>query len=246
MVTKILSLNIWGGRRLESLLSYIDAMRDVDIICLQEVFGLHVTPLAQLDAQDCASVYDKLIEALPDHQAFFCPIVDRSYGLAAFIKSKYSVLRHERHLIHRCQPGSDHGLFHDRVLQLLDVAISDQNMQVMNIHGLVNGHGKTDSSSRLEQTRAILSIAGLDGKPTILLGDFNLTLNTACIALIERQFTNLVRQYSIQSTRSAFYSKPDRYADYIFLSPQLRCVDFAVPDHDVSDHLPLLCSFTSD
>ena len=119
-------------------------------------------------------------------------------------------------------------------------------MQVTNVHGLVNGWGKTDSSSRLEQTRTILSLAGLDDKPTILLGDFNLSLNSDCIALIEHQFTNLIRQNKVQSTRSAFYSKPDRYADYIFLSPQLNCIDFAVLDHDALWSFYLVISFSSE
>ena len=51
---------------------------------------------------------------------------------------------------------------------------------------------------------------------------------------------NLVKAYGITSTRSLLYKRPDRFADYVLVSPEVQVEHFQVLDEVVSDHLPLL------
>jgi endonuclease/exonuclease/phosphatase family metal-dependent hydrolase len=77
----------------------------------------------------------------------------------------------------------------------------------------------------------------------ILCGDFNLLPDTDSLAILEQGMRNLVKEYRVTSTRSQFYEKPDRFADYILVSPEVIVEDFQVLDEAVSDHLPLLLEF---
>ncbi len=54
---------------------------------------------------------------------------------------------------------------------------------------------------------------------------------------------NLVKEYRVTSTRSQLYKKPDKFADYILVSPEVIVEDFKVLEEEMSDHLPLLLTF---
>jgi endonuclease/exonuclease/phosphatase family metal-dependent hydrolase len=77
----------------------------------------------------------------------------------------------------------------------------------------------------------------------ILCGDFNLLPNTDSLTILEQGMRNLIKEYPVTSTRSRFYEKPDKFADYILVSPEVVVEDFQVLDEAVSDHLPLLLEF---
>lgn len=55
----------------------------------------------------------------------------------------------------------------------------------------------------------------------ILIGDLNLDPDTESIKILEKEMRNLVKKYSIQTTRSDLYSKKEimPLADYCFVSP---------------------------
>jgi endonuclease/exonuclease/phosphatase family metal-dependent hydrolase len=50
---------------------------------------------------------------------------------------------------------------------------------------------------------------------------------------------NLIKKYNITSTRTSIYTKPDKYADYVLVSPNIEVIDFKVLPDEVSDHAPL-------
>lgn len=51
---------------------------------------------------------------------------------------------------------------------------------------------------------------------------------------------NLIREYGITSTRTSFYQKPEKHADYVFVSEGISVKAFTVLPDEVSDHAPLL------
>jgi len=55
----------------------------------------------------------------------------------------------------------------------------------------------------------------------------------------EAGLTDLIKKHNIKSTRTSFYKKPERHADYIFLSTGIKEKDFKVLPEEVSDHSPL-------
>jgi endonuclease/exonuclease/phosphatase family metal-dependent hydrolase len=78
----------------------------------------------------------------------------------------------------------------------------------------------------------------------ILCGDFNLSLNTESIKLFELfGLRNLIRENNIISTRTSFYKKPEKHADYIFVTKGIKVEDFKVLTEEVSDHCPLFLEF---
>ena len=54
---------------------------------------------------------------------------------------------------------------------------------------------------------------------------------------------NLIKEYNITSTRTSFYKKPVRFADFVFVSKDIKVNDFKVLPDEVSDHAPLFLDF---
>lgn len=82
--------------------------------------------------------------------------------------------------------------------------------------------------------------------PCIVLGDFNLLLNTKGIQLISDKMNDLIDKYSIKTTRPIFDDRLDKenlVCDYIFVNNKVKVNDFKVLNNNSSDHLPLLLDF---
>ena len=52
-----------------------------------------------------------------------------------------------------------------------------------------------------------------------------------------------MKETGVTSTRSHYYTKPEKFADYILVSPDITVVDFNVLPDVISDHLPLVLEF---
>lgn len=82
------------------------------------------------------------------------------------------------------------------------------------------------------------------GGRKILCGDFNLDISTESVRMLEQEMINLVREFKINSTRSALAPLgKGRFADYIFASDKIKINKFNVLNDVVSDHLPLYVDF---
>ena len=68
-------------------------------------------------------------------------------------------------------------------------------------------------------------------------------LDTESMKVLEKGMRNLVKDYGVTSTRSHFYKKRGKFADYILVSPEVEVKDFKVLQESVSDHLPLYLEF---
>lgn len=126
---------------------------------------------------------------------------------------------------------------HARNIQYVTVQTSNGPLTVVNFHGLWNGKGKTDTEDRMNQSKNILEfIKNLQGEH-VLCGDFNLLPNTKSIAVLENAgLQNLIKRFGITSTRTSHYTKPDKYADYVFVTNEIKVKDFKVLPEEVSDH----------
>jgi len=54
---------------------------------------------------------------------------------------------------------------------------------------------------------------------------------------------NLIKEFNIPSTRSSHYKKPERFADYTFVSKDIKVNQFRVLSDEVSDHLAMYLDF---
>ena len=77
----------------------------------------------------------------------------------------------------------------------------------------------------------------------MLCGDFNLRPDTESIRMIEKEMINLVTKHNVTSTRTSLYKKTERFADFVFLSHNVKEIDFKVLPDEVSDHSPLFVEF---
>lgn len=61
--------------------------------------------------------------------------------------------------------------------------------------------------------------------------------------MFDERYNNLIKKYDVKSTRSSLYTKENKYADFVFTSPEIKINDFKVLQDEISDHLPLLLDF---
>ena len=264
------TLNIWGGRLYHALLAHIRRQVDnVDIFCFQEVYTTQsdhlwarddfAPPSARRltnDLPERANMYQELQGVLPEFDSSFAscqdgyayhgPVdFDLSFGLAIFARKTLYVDGMGEYFVHRARNsvvGRDNATI-GRNLQYIQFHLDRKPFTIVNMHGLWNGKGKTDSPERIEQSRKTKAFLEMVNGAKILCGDLNLLPHTQSLTLLEQGMCNLVKAYEITSTRSLLYERPDRFADYVLVSPEVQVKHFQVLDEVVSDHLPLLFVF---
>jgi endonuclease/exonuclease/phosphatase family metal-dependent hydrolase len=239
---KLITLNIWGAQVKKPFVEFVERNKDVDIFCLQEVYDKAENLLSTHYPNVSHSIFTELQTLLPEHQGFFRPVVKGVYGIAIFIKKAFPVLEEGEILIHRndkYSEATESSGHHSRNLQWIKFGLNQKNFTVFNVHGLWNGMGKTDTPARLAQSKRIKEFVDTAVGPKILCGDFNLRPDTKSIALLEGDMRNLIKEYAIQSTRTSIYGKEEKYADYVFVSPEIEVRDFKVLPDEVSDHAAL-------
>jgi len=78
----------------------------------------------------------------------------------------------------------------------------------------------------------------------VLCGDFNLLPDTESLKRLEGiGLRNLIKEYGITSTRTSFYDKPAKFADYALVSEGIEVKDFKILPDEVSDHSPMYLEF---
>ena len=129
-------------------------------------------------------------------------------------------------------------------MQWIDCVVNSKTYTIVNVHGLWNGKGKGDSTQRITQSHNIRNFLNKSSNAKIICGDFNLRPDTESISIISENMDDLVGRYEVQGTRTSIYDKEEKYADYIFTSPEVRIRNFEVLPDEVSDHSPLLLEFS--
>ncbi|MEK7451825.1 MAG: endonuclease/exonuclease/phosphatase family protein [Patescibacteria group bacterium] len=246
----IISLNTWGGRASkENLLAFFEAHKDVDIFCLQEIWSAPYESLK--DKIDQTKVMtngmQEISALLSNHQMYFRPHVLDDYGLMILVKKDLPVLKEGEIFVHHYKgyvPKDDIGT-HARNVHYVTIETPHGNRTIMNFHGLWNGQGKSDSPDRLAQSERIMEFIQTINNPIVLCGDFNLSPETESLKKLESLgLRNLIRENNITSTRTSFYTKPEKFADYALVSPEIHVQNFQVLPEEVSDHSALYLQFT--
>lgn len=240
---KLITLNIWGGHVYDPLIQFIKKHSEIDIFCFQEVYHNAPYKISTEDRKVSLNVFSELQQLLPHHAGYFRPVVDNIYGISIFVKNTIEVLKEGEITIHTNPAYQGRGPAHSRNLQWLECRINDQIMAILNVHGLWNGKGKTDCPERLAQSQRIKNFMETLPTPKILCGDFNLKPETESMKMLEEKMTNLVKTHHVTSTRTSWYPKEEKFADYILISPEIIFNKFEVLKEEVSDHAPLFLDF---
>jgi exonuclease III len=245
MYMQIISLNTWGARAgIDNLLAFFEHHKDVDVFCLQEIWngGEHMLDTSAagrgMEHVD-TKLLTKIAAVLDGHVAYFRPSFFDFWGLTIFVKIDIRVREEGERFIYQ-ERGyiSEHDIAdHARHLQYITIDAADGPRTIINLHAAWQANGKDDTPARLLQSNNIVEFTKTLNHPFILCGDFNLLPTTKSIQILESTgLRNLIREYGITSTRTSFCTKPIRFADYTFVSPELRISNFQILPDEVSDH----------
>lgn len=226
---------------LEPLLEFFERNKDVDVFCLQEIYSNAEGKTQRHPELDMKlDLYEQLEQLLVDtHVGYFRPAHKDFYGQAIFVKKELSVEEEGDILIFE-NADTNHGRGrHNRNLQYVRVMRNGMPTLIANVHGLWNGMGKTDTEERLEQGRRIRDFVSNRSEQKIIIGDFNLNPDTESLSIVEEGLRNLVKEHGITSTRTSFYEKEGKMADYALVSLEVDVLDFKVLPDEVSDHAAL-------
>lgn len=267
---KIVFLNIWGGKTYEPLMAFLRAAADdTDFFCLQEIFdsperGRTVSWGGRAD------IYKDLCAVLPDFTPYYAISVHDfdgdlktdfplSHGIAIFTRKDVAILSQGDFLISGENwqgPGTSEIFPHK--FQYVRFEKDDVPYTLANVHGVAFPGDKRDTPERLAQSQKIIDFLASERGKKILGGDFNLMPDTESIRMIERAgmpphppmdgggMRNLVTEFSVTDTRGAIAhaqyppSNLQYFADFAFVSPDIRVSSFAAPELEISDHLPLI------
>ena len=243
---KIISLNIWGGRIYEPLKVFIKTHSStVDVFCFQEVRNGEIENEEE-GVGEIENLFKDISEILPDFIGYFAEQV-YGVGSAVFVKNTLKVrsensfqILSAKDLAHVKRPNGNS--YYPRIMQV--VSLTNPDITIYNFHG-IPGTKKKDTPERDLQTERLLEILEKDDSPKILVGDFNLDMETRAIGILEKIMKNLVREYGFIATRNHNYSsyKELPFSDYAFISKEIQVKDFKVLSDEVSDHNPLYLEF---
>lgn len=255
---QLISLNIWGGKAFPQLMDFIERSADsTDIFCFQEVFhspsGIRESHGARMN------ILDDISAALPDFVCYFSPLQDHFdiaghvnfdvlLGQATFVRKTIEVESEGSIFVYR---ERNSGLDITNIptnVQYLRFTVNGKQFTVCNFHGIAFPGHKLDTPERIAQSEKLREFLDKESGAKILCGDFNLLPDTKSITLLEETMVNLIKKYNIHETRgrlSSYYGKPGQqhFADYVFVSPDVRVLNFKVPDAGVSDHEPMILEF---
>lgn len=249
MKLKIMTYNIAGGR------SYLNGLKQVSLdpsACIAVIRDEMpaICGLNEVDYKLPRSGRIKLAEHIGDalgYESRFAPAVTWGPGTYGngFI-SRYPIVEFEIFPIQDPDDKSEKTYYEPRVILHAAVNFSGTVTDVYVTHF---GLAKTEQESAVKTLVGILKEAN---RPTILMGDFNVTPNNPILDPIRELMTDTFNVYPDKdvSTAFTFPSSPDATKeedkhlkiDYIFVSHDIRVDSVVIPEVKASDHKPYIAT----
>jgi hypothetical protein len=226
---KIVFLNAWQGQIPQIKNFILENIPTTDVFCFQESYNSK----SQIFCLDLLKNYQHFIEEkrVSEHDKFVnCTFVKNNF-LVSDIKT-----------IGQGDLKIGLGLF-------TKIKTPDNKIiNLCNVHGHARPGDKQDNPARIKQSQLIIDFFKDLSGPRIIGGDFNLDLNTESVKMFENSgYKNLIREFKVPTTRNEIswqkYKNRQLFADYVFISPDIKITNFSVPNNEVSDHLPLILEF---
>lgn len=236
---RIIFFNIWHGQAWDGLKDFLQSnLKSTDIFCFLEADPAVQKKLEVL-LSDFEPIYDKGIKT-----EYLDGVIE---GRSIFVRKNIKIIKKGKLDIFETTP-KDAGGFQYAYLE-----VGGKKLFVSEVHGKTHPGNKKDTADRIDQSEKIIKFLEKIKVPKILGGDFNLMPETESVKSIERAgYKNLIKEFKIKSTRNKltweqFSKRPgfikQYFADYAFVSPEIKVINFEVPYTEVSDHLPLILDF---
>ena len=226
---RLISLNLWYGEKLEDVGKFITShIEQTDIFCFQETQGT-----------------EAMLGRLIDAEKFSFREVKKSasedYSLRTYIRNNIEIISVTELIKEPFEEGS---------ALAMELVVGDVPLAVVNVHGVSQPGNKLDTPARIKQSESIIEFLKNKGDvPKIVCGDFNLMPSTESVEIFEKfGYRNLIKDHRIPTTRNelAWAKYPDNkqlFADYTFVSEDVKVNQFVVPNILISDHLPMILDF---
>ncbi|OGE64609.1 hypothetical protein A3J13_01255 [Candidatus Daviesbacteria bacterium RIFCSPLOWO2_02_FULL_36_8] len=262
---KLISLNTWGGKNFDPLIKFVKKHKEnTDIFCFQEIYDTK-SEIKQHKNLARANLLYELKIILPKYKVFYFPIMqgydektnpvnyDLRFGSAIFSRQAIRVTLHKNYFIYKDKGFEKPAKGFSNLstpLQKIEFNIGDKTFSIFNFHGTSYPAAKKDTRKRLKQSKRVKMIMDKSKGAKILVGDFNLSKHTKSIRMFEGEMKNLIKEFKIKRTRSRlspFFNKSNfqKFADYTFVTSDVKVKSFEVPDVKISDHLPMILEFTN-
>jgi len=237
MQIKVTSWNIWSGKRLPEVLSFLKSEKP-DIIGLQEAIketGKKNT--AEIIAQELGYEYVY-------SPAFLNTRHKITYEQGNAVLSKFTITSNQCHFLTAHDLYQNTAETEPRIAIEALIKIKNVNLKVFCTH-LAYSHQLRPSKMRDLQVDNLLKL--LPQKKTILLGDFNAESNGNEI----KKISHVMKNADFKTPHSPTWTvHPFNYfgfvendlkhrLDYIFTSNDIRINDFVIGNSQASDHLPV-------
>lgn len=269
---RIVSLNTWCGR-LDNVPEYLASLA-ADVLCLQEVTAapphlpdrLYYEGNGSTPELQRTKFLSELKAALPQYQCFYHPacrgyLHDGAkthepvfYGIATFVRNEVPVIAQQAGFVHdhyRPFAWGDPPLPRTaHAVRMFDYG-QDCHTTVAHMHGMWLRTGKHDAPERTTQATRFAEIIAKTAGPTdriVACGDWNVMPESETLRILERSLglKDLVTSCGHTDTRTSYYKKNPRYADYMMVTRHVEeyAKSFDVPAKpEVSDHRPLILDF---
>lgn len=232
---RIIFLNSWYGKAGEAFFDFIKAQKSFcDIFCFSEV-----QPELYSDLE--RNLLNFKGEYLSDGKR---ELLGYIYGQAVFFKKSFVKINSSKLNLFK-QVINDMGN-----LQYLRLQTGTQTLNVANVHGKARPGHKLDTPARIKQSQKIIDFMKNKKGPRIIGGDFNLMPDTNSVKMFEDAgYKNLIKEFDIKETRNKLTwdqfpnDEKQHFADYLFVSKDVKVKNFQVPKVLISDHLPLILDF---
>lgn len=226
MKIKILSWNIWGGRHLSEIISFVkDA--DADIVGLQEVVGEKIENTATIIAKKLGYKNVAYVMAMKMEMG------GKRVNLGNAVISKYPIIKSKAHTL---------SVTKSRVVIEAVIQVENRTLHVFNTH-LVHSHQEPFAVQE-EQAANLLKV--LPKNNTVLMGDFNALPKSAAIRKIKEFLKDTGGDFNIPTwsvyPEGCGVCLPQAVQfklDYIFTTEDLKSEAFTVGQSRGSDHLPI-------
>ncbi len=239
IIMRIIFLNVDQGRTEDKLFGFIKRnSQHTDIFCFQELNKTKIDKIKKV-----LHGFNFIYHSKGDWK-YKTRIIN--YGQGLFVKNEKMQVQSAHSINTYKGTNREPQCF----TQLIEIRNGSGNFVIANIHGKVFPGNKLDTPTRILQSKKIIKSLENIKHPKIIGGDFNLLPNTKSIEIFEGDgYRNLIKEYKISTTRNKiawerFSNREKQYfADYVFISPEIKVSKFEVPNVEISDHLPLVLDF---
>lgn len=237
-IVRIIFLNSWFGQTGKPFFDFVKKESPkTDIFCFMEF-----NP----------ELFEKTSKILKNHdgligEGMILDTFDINTYQTIFVKKGIKVLKSGKLLLYK-NTSKD-----TNVALYVILKVDNKILNVLNVHGRSHPGTKLDTPVRIKQSNKIINFFSDKEGIRIIGGDFNLNPDTESIKMFEdASYRNLIKEFGIKNTRNElswkqFQHEPgfkrQHFADYCFISPEIKVENFEVPYNEISDHLPLILDF---